>query len=132
MANERILVVEDEEITAEDIKDTLEELGYEVPITVPSGEEAIEKVEEIQPDLILMDIALEGKIDGIDAAEEIKKAYDIPIIFLTAYSDEKTIERVKNTKPEAYILKEPFSMLYKPFKPDELKGIIEITLHKYK
>ena len=91
MVNARILVVEDERITAEDIKDSLNNLGYEVSDLVSSGEEAVKKVEELQPDLILMDIRLEGEMDGIDAVEEIREKYDIPVIYLTAYSDNRTV-----------------------------------------
>ena len=132
MVGEKILVVEDEEITVEDLVDTLELLGYDVVAAVPSGEEAIEKAEELSPDLVLMDIELEGEIDGIISAKKIKEKRDIPIVFLTAYSDEKTIEKLKEVEPEGYMLKEPFHLIYKPFKEDELRSVLEITLHKYK
>ncbi|MCC7557133.1 MAG: response regulator [Methanobacteriaceae archaeon] len=132
MAGEKILVVEDEEITVEDLVDTLELLGYDVVAAVPSGEEAVEKAGELLPDLVLMDIELEGEIDGIMSAKQIKEERDIPIVFLTAYSDEKTIEKLKLVEPEGYILKEPFNLIYKPFKEDELRSVLELTLHKYK
>jgi len=131
MSNARILVVEDERITAEDIKDGLKSLGYEVPAVVHSGEEAVKKAEELQLDLILMDIKLEGEMDGIEAAREIKKHLDIPVIYLTAYSDESTVERAKKTEPSGYILKEPSGIVYKPFKESELHSIIELTLYRH-
>jgi len=91
----KILVVEDERITAEDIKSGLECAGYNVPALVSSGEDAIEKAGKLKPDLVLMDIKLKGKMDGIEAAEQIKYLYNIPVIYLTAYSDEYTVQRAK-------------------------------------
>jgi PAS domain S-box-containing protein len=132
MSNARILVVEDERITAEDIKDGLKSLGYEVPAVVHSGEEAVRKAEEIRPDIILMDIELEGKMDGIEAAGQIKKHFDIPVIYLTAYSDESTVERAERTEPSGYVLKEPSGFIYKPFKESELHSIIELTIYRHK
>ncbi|MBI5679478.1 MAG: response regulator [Methanobacterium sp.] len=132
MVNARILVVEDERITAEDIKDSLINLGYEVSDLVSSGEEAVRKVEELQPDLILMDIRLEGEMDGIEAADKIREKYDIPVIYLTAYSDNKTLERAKKSEPSGFILKESSGIIYKPFEEDELHSIIEITRYKHK
>ncbi|MGB9978620.1 response regulator [Methanobacterium sp.] len=132
MSNARILVVEDERITAEDIKDGLKSLGYEVPAVVHSGEEAVRKAKELQPDLVLMDIKLEGKMDGIEAAGEIKKYFDIPVIYLTAYSDENTLERARMTEPSGYVLKEPSGFVHKPFKESELHTIIELTLYRHK
>jgi PAS domain S-box-containing protein len=131
MSKARILVVEDERITAEDIKDGLKSLGYEVPAIVHSGEEAVRKAGELQPDLILMDIKLEGEMDGIEAAGEIKKHLDIPVIYLTAYSDENTVERAKMTEPWGYVLKEPSGFVHKPFKESELHSIIELTLYRH-
>ena len=132
MSNARILVVEDERITAEDIKDGLKSLGYEVPAVVYSGEDAVCKAGELQPDLVLMDIKLEGEMDGIEAAGEIKKHFDIPVIYLTAYSDENTLERAKRTEPSGYVLKEPSGFVHKPFKESELHSIIELTLYRHK
>ncbi len=131
MSKARILVVEDERITAEDIKDGLKSLGYEVPAVVHSGEEAVLKAGELQPDLILMDIQLEGKMDGIEAAGQIKKDFDIPVIYLTAYSDEGTVKRAKMTEPSGYVLKEPSGFVHKPFKESELHTIIELTLYRH-
>ena len=128
----KILVVEDERITAEDIKEGLKSLGYKVPAVIHSGEEAIRKAGELQPDLVLMDIRLEGEMDGIEAAEEIRKHFDIPVIYLTAYSDNDTLERAKRTEPSGYILKEPSGIIRKPFEESELHSIIEITLYRHK
>ena len=132
MSSARILVVEDERITAEDIKDGLKSLGYEVPAVVHSGEDAVCKATELQPDLVLMDIKLEGEMDGIEAAGEIKKHFDIPVIYLTAYSDENTLERAKMTEPSGYVLKEPSGFVHKPFKESELHTVIELTLYRHK
>lgn len=123
MERTKILVVEDEGIVARDIKGTLQNLGYEVTDTVSSGKKAIEKAEECRPDLILMDIKLQGKMDGIEAAHRIHARYDIPIIYLTAYSDENMLKRAKITDPFGYILK--------PFSDRELHSSIEIALHKH-
>ncbi len=132
MVGTRILIVEDERITAEDIKGALESAGYDVPDLVSSGEEAIKKAGEIRPDLILMDIQLDGEMDGIEAAEIIRDKYSIPVIYLTAYSDSFTVQRAKITEPSGYILKEPFGFIHKPFEESELHTTIEITLYRDK
>jgi PAS domain S-box-containing protein len=132
MVGARIMVVEDERITAEDIKDGLEDLGYQVPAVVPSGEQAIIKAEELEPDLVLMDIRLEGPMDGIEAAENIRSRFGIPVIYLTAYSDENTVERAKITEPSGYILKGAVGYINKPFEEGELHTTIQITLYKNK
>tara|TARA_Y100000588_G_C13989772_1_gene810943 strand:- start:144 stop:827 length:684 start_codon:yes stop_codon:yes gene_type:complete len=118
-----ILVVEDESIVALDIQSRLQNLGYQVPTTVGNGELAIEQVEATQPDLVLMDIMLQGELDGVQTAERIKERFDVPVIFLTAYSDESTLQRAKNTSPFGYLLK--------PFNDRELHTSIEITLTKH-
>jgi PAS domain S-box-containing protein len=120
----QILVVEDEIIIAEDIQRKLKKMGYVVPVIVSSGEEAIKKTEENNPDLVLMDIVVYGKTDGIEAAEQIRSHFDIPVVYLTAFADEKTLERAKLT--------EPFGYLIKPFKEKELQITIEIALYKHK
>src|ERR1700687_2116616 len=107
MANERILVVEDEGVVAADLESILHHLGYEVVGIAPSGEEAVEIGEKEKPNLVLMDIRLKGEMDGIDAAEQIIARFDIPVTYLTAYADETTLNRAKTTMPYGYILK-PF------------------------
>jgi signal transduction histidine kinase len=119
----RILVAEDEGIVALSIQRYLESFGYEVPAVVVSGEEAIQQTEQLQPDLILMDIRLKGALDGIEAAEEIRAQFDIPIIYLTANSDETTLQRAKLT--------EPFGYLVKPFGDKELHTTIQMALYKH-
>lgn len=123
MSDERILVVEDEAIIAKDIKNSLKEMGYEVLAVVDTGEMAIKKVEDDKPDLVLMDVALKGEIDGIKAATQVRSRFNIPIIFLAAYVDENMVKHIKNT--------EPFGYLIKPFDPKELHIVIEIALYKH-
>jgi len=124
MANAQILVVEDEGIVAMDIQKRLERLSYSVPAVVDTGEDAIKKAGETHPDLVLMDIHLKGEMTGIEAAEQIRNAYNIPVLYLTAYADDETLERAKITEPYGYILK--------PFKDRELHSNIDIALHKHK
>ncbi|MGZ4856738.1 MAG: methanogen output domain 1-containing protein [Methanobacteriaceae archaeon] len=124
MSKYRILVVEDEAIVAMGIKEKLEDLGHEVVDIVFNGEEAVEKAIKIEPDLILMDIILKGDMDGIEAASEIRNRLDIPIIYLTAYSDEEILKRARMTEPYGYILK--------PFNNSELNANIEMALYKHK
>ncbi|PSB35621.1 hybrid sensor histidine kinase/response regulator [filamentous cyanobacterium Phorm 46] len=119
----KILVVEDEVIVAEDIAGRLKKLGYIVTGTVVSGEEALEKVAEERPDLVLMDIVLKGDMDGIITAEKIRAKVDVPIVFLTAYADDKTLRRAKLTNPFGYIIK--------PFQQHDLRVAIEIALHRH-
>lgn len=124
MSKYRILVVEDEAIVAMGIKEKLEDLGYEVVDIVFKGEDAVEKAIKIEPDLILMDIVLKGNMDGIEAASEIRNRLNIPIIYLTAYSDEEMLKRARMTEPYGYILK--------PFNNSELKANIEMAIYKHK
>lgn len=107
-------------------------MGYKVPAVVHSGEEAVKKAGEIQPDLVLTDIRLESEMGSIEAAEEIRKHFNIPVIYLTAYSDDDTLEGTKNTEPQDYILKEPYGIIRKPFEESELHSIIEITFYRDK
>jgi signal transduction histidine kinase len=118
-----ILIVEDERIIACDIRNSLERSGYNVPAIAAYGEHAIEKAEALQPDLILMDIMLKGEMNGIEAAEEIYTRFHIPVIYLTAYSDENTLTKAKYTKPFGYILK--------PFDETQLIATIEIALSRH-
>lgn len=126
----KILIVEDETITATHTKKILENLGYEVADLVISGEESIKKAHEMDVDLVLMDINLQGKMDGIEAAGIIRDRLGIPIIFISAYSDEDTIQRAKLTEPSGFIVKESFELLNKPFEENELHSTIEITLYR--
>jgi PAS domain S-box-containing protein len=123
MAKIQIMVVEDEKIVAEDIREILQGFGYEVPAIVSSGKNATEQAEKIRPDLVLMDIMLKGEMDGIVAAEEIRTRYDIPVIYLTAYADDKTLQRAKITEPLGYILK--------PFQERDLQIAIDMALYKH-
>ena len=130
MTRATILVVEDERITAEDIKAGLKFAGYKVPVICSTGEDAVRQAARLEPDLILMDIKLKGEMDGIEAAAEIRKVQDIPVIYLTAYSDEKTVERAKLTEPSGFLVKGQ-GMLSKPFEESELHAAIEITLYRH-
>ncbi|MBU0561770.1 MAG: response regulator, partial [Bacteroidetes bacterium] len=118
----RILVVEDEVIVAENLALAISDLGYEVVGRPVSAEEAVKKALELEPDLILMDVVLKGNKNGIDASQEIKKKMDIPIIFLTAYSDISFIDKAKSIEPYAYIVK--------PIQPRQLLASIEMALYK--
>jgi PAS domain S-box-containing protein len=122
MTGEQILIVEDEVIVAKNIQNKLENLGYIVPDIVTTGEEAVEKAIEIRPDLILMDIKLKGEIDGVEAAEQIRRRFDVPIVYLTGYGDNQLLQRAKLTEPYGYILK--------PFETKELQSNITIALYK--
>jgi len=119
----KILIVEDEAIVAANIADRLVEDGYEVIGIADSGADAIAYAQVTAPDLVLMDIVLKGEIDGITAAEAIRSYSTIPIIYMTAYADEKTLQRAKSSQPLAYIIK--------PFRTQELKVTIEIALNKH-
>lgn len=123
MKKKQILVVENERIVAEDIKIRLQKHGYNVPGIVNSGQESIKKTEELNPDMVLMDIVLEGEMDGIDAALIIQSRLDIPVVYLTAYSDEKTLRRAKITEPYGYLVK--------PFEDKDLYTTIEIALYRH-
>src|ERR1035437_444993 len=118
----RILIAEDESVIAVDIAKTLERLSYKVIGSSRNGKDVIKKAGELKPDLILMDILLDGKITGIQAAEEIMNIYDIPVIYLTAYADPATLEKAKLTEPFGYILK--------PYDERTLHTSIEMALYK--
>jgi CheY-like chemotaxis protein len=117
MQKKKILIVEDEAIVAKDISVCLEKIGYEVMGSFSKGEKALEFLEEHKPDLVLMDIMLAGNISGIDASTKIKENYDIPVVFLTAYADEKAIAKAKVTEPYGYVIK--------PFKEIDLRTSID-------
>ena len=115
-----ILVVEDEAIVARDLQMRLRDLGYLVPAIAHTGNDAVRLAEELVPDLILMDIRLIGKMDGIEAAAIIREQRDIPVIYLTAFADQKTVERAKITAPMGYLVK--------PFQDRDLKIAIEMAI----
>nr|WP_242035585.1 MULTISPECIES: ATP-binding protein [unclassified Leptolyngbya] len=116
------MIVEDERVVARDIEKRLKKLGYVVSESVASGEEAIAKVAELRPDLVLMDIRLKGHMDGIEAAEQIRTDFDTPVIYLTAYADDATLQRAKVTEPFGYIVK--------PFDERDLQVAIEVALRR--
>lgn len=119
----RIMIVEDEQIVAKHIKNHLKKGGYNFFEVAATGEEAVERAAEIQPDLILMDIRLAGPMDGIQAAGKIRARFNIPIIYLTAFADSETLERSRAT--------EPFGYLLKPFEAKVLYSTIEVALYKH-
>ena len=123
LQNLRVLVVEDEILIAEELRERLTQNGLRIVDVVDSGERAIQVVERDHPDLVLMDIRLKGKIDGIEAAETIRSNVKGPVIFLTAHSDQETVRRAKMT--------EPFGFVVKPFQERELVVTIEMSLHRY-
>ena len=124
MSKTNVLIVEDEGIVAMDIKNQLETLGYNIIAAVPTGEEAIKIAEESHPDVVLMDIQIQGEIDGVETTERIHRLFDIPVIFLTANSDETTLQRAKVTGPFGYLLK--------PFEERDLHTTIEMALFRHK
>lgn len=119
----RILVVEDESIVAKDIQQTLIRLGYDVPATASSAQNAYARLEELEPDLVFLDIKLKGDQDGIHIAEHIKQKYDIPVIFLTSFVDKNTLDRAKITEPYGYLVK--------PFNESDLQTTVEMALYKF-
>ncbi|MFQ5615751.1 MAG: diguanylate cyclase [Anaerolineales bacterium] len=123
MKTVRILIVEDNVVIAESLRNTLNWLGYTALDVAVSGEEAIRKAAELQPDMVLMDIMLEGEMDGIEAAGQIHTRLGIPIIYTTAHSDERTLQRARVTEPYSYILK--------PYNARELNSNIKIALYKH-
>ncbi len=118
----RVLVVEDEAIVALDIRSQLEQLGYVVVGTAATAGQACRLADELQPDLVMMDIHLQGEADGIDAAAEIRRRRPVPVVFLTAYADSDTVARAKGVEPYGYLVK--------PFNESDLRTTIEIALHK--
>lgn len=124
MNKSRILIVEDEAIVAMVIKRRLKDLGYIVSGVASTGKDAITKVEGTFPDLVLMDIRLKGDMDGIEATKIIKDRFSLPVVYLTAHSDDVTFKKAKETDPDGYILK--------PFTEKDLSTTIEIALHKFR
>ena len=124
MAQTNVLVVEDESIVSKDIQHSLKKLGYNVVGAANTGELAVSLALEHMPDIILMDIMLKGEMNGIEAADAIRKETNIPVIFLTAYADESTLAKAKVTQPYGYIIK--------PFKEIDIHTSIEMALYKHK
>ncbi len=124
MAALKIMIVEDEIIVAKDIQRILKKLGYEAFDPFSNGKKALDAIEKLTPDLVLLDINLKSsEMDGIQAAEQIHQHYQIPFIFLTAFSDRNTLDRAKQTEPYGYIIK--------PFEEDDIRTAIEIAYYKY-
>lgn len=123
MTGKRILIVEDEGIVARDMQKMLTRLGYSVTSVAYTGPEAVRRAETEKPDLVLMDIVLQGGMDGIEAAEKIRKRADLPVVYLTAYADPPVLERAGVTEPYGYVLK--------PFRERELHAAIAIALDKH-
>ena len=124
MKKKQILIVEDEQIVADDIKTIVRKLGYAVSATAFSGKEAVNKAKKKRPDLALVDIVLKGDMDGVDLASVLRSRFNIPFVYLTAYADDKTLERAKISEPFGYILK--------PFEERNLHITIEMALYKHK
>jgi PAS domain S-box-containing protein len=123
MSKGKILVVEDEFVTGSEIQARLSEMGYDVPDVVDTGEEAVQKTGELNPDIVVMDITLKGKMNGIEAAGQIRARYGIPVVFLTAHSDEATVNLAMHS--------EPFGYLVKPLDERALKTTIRMALYKH-
>jgi CheY-like chemotaxis protein len=120
MTGARILIVEDERIVAIDLQRRLTRLGYSVIALAASGTEAIQKALVLLPDVVLMDIRLQGDMDGVEAAQQIQAATAIPVVFMTAYVDEETQRRVRATSP--------WGCLYKPFTIHQIQATVEHVL----
>lgn len=123
MPKTNVLVVEDESIVSKDIQHSLKKLGYNVVGAASTGERAFELAQSEKPDIILMDIMLKGDMNGIETASKVKEELQIPVIYLTAYADESTLEKAKVTEPYGYIIK--------PFKEVDLHTSIEMALYKF-
>ena len=122
-SGQRALIIEDEALIAEELKERLSRLGFSIISTVDSADEGIAIATRELPDLVLMDIRLKGKKDGIEAAREIRRQVDLPIVYVTAYSDQLTVERVKHTDHDGFILK--------PFHRHDLQSTIEIAIERH-
>lgn len=119
----KVLIVEDESIVAKDIQNKLEDLDHDVVGIVSAGEKVIQAVRETNPDLVLMDIRLEGEMDGIQASEELKQFFDLPVVFLSSYSNVNTLKRAKIAEPYGYLLK--------PYEDRELSVAIDLAIYKH-
>ncbi|MDZ7337830.1 MAG: response regulator [candidate division KSB1 bacterium] len=119
-AKARVLIVENEVIVAKDMEGILRSLGFVVSGIVRTGEEGVKRAREEQPDLVLMDIALKGEIDGVEAARQIKATHDIPVVYVTALTDRGTFQRAKET--------EPYGFICKPFEEKDVQAVVELAL----
>jgi len=124
MPGARIFIVEDEKIVSRDLQNVLESMGYEVAGVATSGEEAVGLIPGLRPDIVLMDIMLKGRMDGIEAAERVRSELEVPLIYLTAYADDMTLQRAKITEPYGYLLK--------PFDERDLSIAIEMALYRHR
>lgn len=120
--NENVLVVEDEPIPAMELQSTLEALDYNVIGMEKKGEAVLDRLKNESPDLVLMDIRLDGEMDGVEAAEKIREDHSASIVFLTAYSDEETLERAREIKPEGYLVK--------PITENDLRSTLKMALSR--
>ncbi len=119
----RALIVEDEALIAEELRERLSRLGFSVIATVDSAEEGVSIATRELPDLVLMDIRLKGEKDGVDAAREIRRQVDLPIVYLTAYSDRLTVDRAKKSEHDGFLLK--------PFHRSELQATIQVAMERH-
>jgi len=119
----KVMIVEDEIIVAKAIEQSLQSMGYQVVGIASSAGEAVRKIERTQPDLVLMDIKIRGHIDGVFAAQQVQAQFDIPVVYLTALSDEETLKRILRSKPYGYIVK--------PFRDVDLFSAIETALGRH-
>jgi CheY-like chemotaxis protein len=124
MTTAKILIVEDEGVVAMNLSRTVTGWGYLVTSVASTAERAIQSAADNPPDLVLMDIGLRGDMDGIQAAQVIRERFQVPVVYLTAFADESTLERAKATEPYGYALK--------PFNELELKITIEMALYKHR
>ncbi len=124
VTNERILIAEDDGIIAARLRNFLTALGYAVPAVVATGEEAVRQAAAVRPELVLMDIRLAGKLDGIEAGGQIRTGLGIPLVYLTAYMDDALLQRAKPTEPYGYLVK--------PVQDRELRATVEVALYKHR
>jgi DNA-binding response OmpR family regulator len=122
-ARPRALIVEDETLIAEELRERLSSLGFSVIAAVSSAEEGVAIAIAERPELVLMDIRLRGEKDGVQAAREIREQIDVPIVYLTAYSDEITVERAKKSEHDGFVLK--------PFRGRELQSTIDVAMLRH-
>jgi adenylate cyclase len=122
-ARRGVLIVEDESIVANDLQQMLEGLGYRATAIASSSEEAVARAAEERPDIVLMDVRIRGRVDGVKTAQLLAARFGVPIVYLTGHADEATLERAKQTRPYGYVLK--------PVRPHALRGALEIALHEH-